>query len=49
MERYFDVIREVAERRGLHSVLERTEPGLPATAGLASGWDTRALARKQDA
>lgn len=48
MERYFAVIREVAERRGLRSVLERTEPVGVAPSALGAGWDTQPLARKLD-
>ena len=38
MERYFGVIREVAERRGLHSVIERAEPTRHAPATPGAGW-----------
>ena len=47
MERYFDVIREVAKRRGIHSVLERTEAARP-TPSRAPLWDTRLPARTMD-
>ena len=48
MERYFGVIREVAKRRGIDSVLKRTEPGryTPATRGAV--WDSRPRARTHD-
>jgi glycosyltransferase involved in cell wall biosynthesis len=48
MERYFAVIREVAQRRGLHSVINRTQPGPYTPAARGAAWDTRPRARSLD-
>jgi hypothetical protein len=48
MERYFAVIREVAERRGLHSVVERTGPRPVTPGALPAVWDTKPRARALD-
>jgi glycosyltransferase involved in cell wall biosynthesis len=45
MERYFAVIREVARRRGIQSVIERTEPTVP-TPPNGMLWDMRPRAAR---
>ena len=48
MERYFGVIHEVAKRRGLHSVMERTAPSPRTPATLGAAWNASTPASALD-
>ena len=48
MESYFAVIREVAKRRGLHSVIERAERSRVTPTAVEAVWDTKPRARTLD-
>ena len=48
MESYFAVIREVAKRRGLHSVIERAERSRVTPTAVEAVWDANPRARTLD-